>query len=222
MQRRIILIICFVLLMGLPAAAQKTMLIKGTILDKSTNKPLELEVHLTGASGKKYRINSNVDGTYSSGIEGGDTYSISIKGYLISESEHSITIPKTEYYKEYNRDLHISKFAPGMELYSGNIFNDGTAVLSASAEEFLKGIRDDLAFHNAKVSFIVSTCDYYNKAKKKRAASTKQLMADRIKVLRDMCFKLNFRQSNVDYFEDIVINAKAPKSPKDQFKVVIK
>jgi hypothetical protein len=222
MQRRIILMLCLIILSGFPVFAQKTMLIKGTVIDKSTNKPLELEINVKGETGKKYRINSNVDGTYSTGIEGGDTYSISVKGYLISEQEHSITIPKTEYYKEYNRDLHISKFATGMELYSLNLFNPGTAVLSTSAEERLKEIRDDLAFHNAKVNFIVSTCDYYNKTKKKRAASTKQLMTDRIKVLRDICFKLNFRQSNVDYFEDIVINAKAPKSPKDQFKVVIR
>lgn len=222
MQRRIILIVSILFLTGLQLVAQKTMLIKGTVIDKSTNKPLELEINLKGETGKKYRINSNVDGTYSSGIEDGDTYEISIKGYLISHSEKSITIPKTNYYKEYNRNLHISKFEAGMELYSNNLFNKGTAILAVNAEEILKGIRDDLAFHNAKVNFIVSTCDYYNKTKKKRAASTKQLITERIKVLRDICFKLNFRQSNVDYFEDIVINAKAPKSPKDQFKVVIK
>lgn len=208
--------------MGLPVLAQKTMLIKGIVVDKTTNKPLEIEIHFKGETDKKYRINSNVDGTYSSGIEGGDIYSIRIKGYLISESEHTIKIPKTDYYKEYTRDLHISKLESGMELYSNNLFNSGTSVLSPKAEEILKEIRDDLAFHNAKVNFIVSTCDYYNKTKKKRATSTKQLMTDRIKVLRDICFKLNFRQSNVDYFEDIVINSKAPKSPKDQFKVVIK
>jgi hypothetical protein len=198
------------------------MLIKGTVIDKSTKQPLELEIHLNGTAEKKYRINSNVDGTYSSGIEGGDTYTISIKGYSIPESERSIKIPKTEAYKEYNRDLHITKFVSGMELYSENLFKSGTTILLPSAEATLKSIRDDLGFHNAKVNFIVSTCDYYDKNKKKRAASTKQLLTDRIKALRDICFKLNFRQSNVDYFEDVVINVKAPKSPKDQFKVVIK
>jgi hypothetical protein len=206
MQRKIILILCFLLFSGFPILAQKTMLIKGTVLDKSTKQPLELEIHLNGTADKKYRINSNVDGTYSSGIEGGDTYTISIKGYSIPESERSIKIPKTDAYKEYNRDLHITKFVSGMELYSENLFKSGTTILLPSAEAIL----------------IVSTCDYYDKNKKKRAASTKQLLTDRIKALRDICFKLNFRQSNVDYFEDVVINAKAPKSPKDQFKVVIK
>ncbi len=222
MKKSGILIIIMMILVCLPAFAQKTMLIKGTVVDKSNNKPLELEINLKSETGRKYRINSNVDGSYSSGIEGGETYFISVKGYLISEAERSIKIPKTDFYKEYNRDLHIMKFESGMELYSENLFNPGTAVLSASAEEILKGIRDDLAFHIAKVNFIVSTCDYYNKTKKKRAESTKLLISDRIKALRDICFKLNFRQNNVDYFEDIVINAKAPKSPKNQCRVVIR
>lgn len=202
--------------------AQKTMLIKGFVIEKSTNKPVETEISIIGNSGKKYRINSNNEGEFSSGIEGGDIYEISIRGYSIPESEKTINIPKTSNYKEYSRDLHISKFASGLDLYNLNIFNKGTAVLSPSAEETLMKMRDEFAFHNLKVNFIVNTADYYEKNKKKRASSVKQLMADRIKALKDICFKLNFRQSHIDYFEDVIINNKPSKANKNQLKVVVR
>ena len=218
MKIKIILSIFLLFVFFRITIAEQTMLIKGNVKDKS-GKPLEVTIYFNedGSGFKNYRISSSADGSYSNGIEGGKIYNIAIKGYYIPKNMSFVNIASTDKYKEYDRDLVLTKLSDGLELDNFQLFKKGKKTLLPAVHKELKKIRKMMKFHNIKVKFVISTADVY--CSKGRTKKCKQLLKDRTKVFRNELFKMNFSESRTSVESKLVINKR--KSNVADYDVIL-
>lgn len=156
-----------------------TRIVKGTITDKSTGKPQEVEIVFEDSKGKKFKINSNsITGKYEQLLNVGETYKISFLRYDILKDEVELT-PKApdKSFEPQIQDYEVFIMKKGVELFDYDVFEKGSDKVSPSGEKSLEKLKTIMRFNRALyVDIVIHNDEGGNKGlSEKRLANLKQL-----------------------------------------------
>ncbi len=154
-------------------------MVKGTVYDEFSNQPAGVQVIFKDKTGKKIKIRTNdEDGTFAQLLKAGQTYKITFTNYNILRKVTEYTVPNASEFKEIDEEFSVQKLAPGRELSNHDIFDDGSAQISAEGKKALNDIKIDMRFNRTVyLDFKISAADTYPDAS---SAEADQLVKDRI------------------------------------------
>lgn len=155
MKNKIIILIFFIAVNF--SFAQVSSLIQGTVTDTKGN-PIETDLYLTSEN-EHFIINTFHDGTFSNSIKPGETFSIEVKGYIVTPDTRKVNIPETDKYQEITHNIQIKKIEKGMTILSDDIFEKNSENLSADSKELIKEIKHIMTFHTIRLKVFINGSD---------------------------------------------------------------
>ena len=136
-------------------------IIKGTVTDQFTGKPLDVTLQFRDEEGTRFRIKPNIiDGSYSQVVTSGMSYEVTFINYDVLRETQTLNIPFTDTYEEKEVDFQAKKLSPGLDLFKKKFFTGNDAKLSNDASEFLKEFQTIMRFNRGGTfKFIVLADD---------------------------------------------------------------
>lgn len=113
----------------------------GSVLDRSSHKPVSLQIDVLDANGEKYtKAKSNSkDGYYFiTGLKPGQTYTVNITDLKYLKNSMLFEVPNTDKYSEYSKDIQMVGKAVNSKIkFMVPTFEAGESTLRAGSELFL-------------------------------------------------------------------------------------
>lgn len=200
-----------IILSAFTAYGSVPLLLKGTVTDEISGKPLGVTIVFMDDQGKKIKIQSNsIAGNFEQVLNSSSEYSVILSSNDIVRKELVINTKDTDSYTEQKIDFKVKKLAPGVELYSIKCFEMNDDKVNGYAESTFNDLMDMMKFNRSvKVDFKVNAYDLIpekqaapepvkKKSKKKSkapvieapkgpdAAEVKQLVDSRVNALKTL------------------------------------
>ena len=195
-----------------------TRIVKGTITDKSTGKPQEVEIVFEDSKGKKFKIKSNsITGKYEQLLNANETYKISFLRFDVLKDELEFT-PKApdKSFEPQIQDFEVFVMKKGVELFDFDIFDKGSDKISSSGEKYLEKLKTIMRFNRALyVDIIIHNDDGSNKSlSEKRLSNLKQLTDSWGRFNRKVEYKIDENKGKNPNSDTKVIISKVEDSMK--------
>ncbi len=213
-------------------------LIKGTLIEESTNNPIGTTIQFTDSQGKTVDTRSNSQsGAFQQVLKADESYRIAAKGYIISEGQKHFGTPDSDEYVEFDMNFTAKKIAEGLQIAHFQAFKPNDSTLTEEAKEKFKDLKSLLRFNiGVTVNIEISSYDshlkkktvkeYYTKNGRKRYRWKKLSTEDRLQELldaREKAVKEYFDEikiflKNVDFSRDLQIVSETKKREKRKKK----
>ncbi len=144
----------FALAFGSVADAQSdaNVLLLAKVTDHTTRTPVVVEYKILNEKGENVvkGKTSEKEGLIKVVVPQDQVYTLKFSGYNILASQDTVHLPKGEsYYYETERDLHVKLVQKGMELQAANVFEAGSARISAAGKRVLEEMTELVKFNRA-------------------------------------------------------------------------
>jgi hypothetical protein len=139
MMKQILIAILSIITVSVVNAQETTVLLKGVITDRLTGKPVGVNYEITDMNGIKVGdAKSNPKtGEYSSAVKPGADYTMFFYGFDILKSTKTISIQPASKYEEVPMDFTVDKLVKGMELFSVEGFDPGSAKANITGDKVM-------------------------------------------------------------------------------------
>ncbi|MCX6148734.1 MAG: hypothetical protein NTW25_15990 [Candidatus Kapabacteria bacterium] len=165
----VILFLAFFTLASLNAQDIKQVLIKGTVSDIQSKKPLlAVEIEFVDAQGNKTRTKSNeITGRFEQLLKANEKYTVVLLDDKILRENQEIETKGLEKYSEQNIDLTGKTLSIGMTIKSGNLFEPSTTSLSDEGIKMIEELKGIMRFNRSiSVEIQVNARDTYSNENK--------------------------------------------------------
>lgn len=174
------------------AAMQTTMLLKCTVTDEYSGKPVAVKYSLKSSDGKTVKGKTREsDGSFQAVLAPGMHYEIILSNYNILKMRDTIVIADRGEYFEDTREFTVKVLSAGQQLVKENIFEQGNASISAAGKAALKDLVDIMKKNRPLYVRVTACVEQSGDSKKKKRRSSKdnsatqKLVDERVQVLTD-------------------------------------
>lgn len=143
-------------------------LVKGSVIDEFTGKPVGVSLEFRLESGKKFKINSNsISGEFEQIFNAGEKVQVVISNWDVARKIEEFIVKDTTTYFEQSIVLYVRKFVVGSPIFKFNIFEQNSSSLTSNYKAILDSVEQTLRFsRNIKVELRVNARDSYWKTEK--------------------------------------------------------
>ena len=142
-------------------------LVKGTIIDEYTGKPVEAQLEFRDQNGRKIKTKSNsIDGSWEQIFNAGDQLEVILSNWNVARKIDRLVVKDTNAFFEQKTDYAVRLFEVGKPIYKLNIYEPQTAKFKENHNMILDSLKDVLLFaRNIKVELRTNSHDSYAKIK---------------------------------------------------------
>lgn len=155
-----------------------TRIVKGVITDKTSGKPIALDIQIEDSKGKKFKIKSNSTGNYEQLLQANETYKFTFLDpeVLREEVDFKATAPDASYAPQI-KNFEVFVMKEGVELYDFDVFDKGSESISSAGKAKLENLKSIMRFNRAlSINIEIHPDDSNNNAlSQKRLAKLKEL-----------------------------------------------
>ena len=197
---------CFVIF---PVCSQTgvPVIVKGSVLDEFTNKPVIVEMMFTNKDGKKFKIIPNsLTGHYEQVLNSGEDYDVTFINYDVVRETQQLHLEYSAKYLELEHNYSVKRMTNGLELFSANAFKNNSADLVVEGKELLDRIVKTMRFsRGAKLQIKISAKDA------DKSKNSKELIENRIKSifgydgLADVKSRISISASDVNTDKNLTV-----------------
>lgn len=200
----------------------KQVLVKGTVTDVQTGKPLlAVEIEFVDAQGAKTRTKSNeITGKFEQLLKANEKYNVILLDDKILRENQEIQTKGLEKYTEQNIDLSGKSLLVGMQIKAGNLFDASATNMNESGTKLLEDLKNTLRLNRSiSVEIQVNSKDTYSTSNKDED-KLKKLVIGRVSAIEVVVMKWGSLKSKLKMKHIFEVD-KAMNENSDDVKVVI-
>lgn len=143
-------------------------LVKGTVIDEFTGKPVGASLEFRLESGRKFKINSNsISGEFEQVFNSGEKVQVVISNWDIARKTEEFVVKDTAAYSEQSVDFFVRKFEVDSPIFKFNLFEQNSSNFVNDYKAILDSLEQTFRFsRNIKVELRVNARDSYWKTEK--------------------------------------------------------
>lgn len=179
-------------------------LLKGTVYDEYTNKPVGLMIELKTNKGKWFKIKSDsVTGKYQQVFQSGEEIDITLYDWDVVRTSFKLKLPDTSKYAEFEHDFKVKHLTVGLNAFEWDCFQSGESEITQFGKELIKSLDEVLKFNrNVKFTVYVTAFDTYCKTQSKEEVKSVVKEKKKKKTITD--YKTVINEPPVDKIKELV------------------